>query len=141
MSEDVQSLTLQVSEELKACLEKLGAWRHFAAAEILFHEGDDNAGVFLTMNGTVCLRVKGLPILDRMFAAGSLLGLPSTMTGRPYTLTAAAISDADVVQVTQDDFLRLPALDGHAASGGEPRLGKYPPHSNSIQTTKSAELR
>jgi CRP-like cAMP-binding protein len=33
--------------------------------------------------------------------------LPSTFTGLPYSLTATAVTDATVVQVTQEDFLRL----------------------------------
>ena len=34
-----------------------------------------------------------------------MLGLPSSFTGRPYTLTA--ITEADVVHVAREDFLLL----------------------------------
>ncbi len=45
--------------------------------------------------------------MDRLFGGGSVLGLPSSFTGRPYSLTATAVTGADVVHVAQRDFLRL----------------------------------
>jgi CRP-like cAMP-binding protein len=53
------------------------------------------------------MSVKSLPRLDRLFGSGSLLGLPSSFTGRPYTLTATAITEADVMHVSREDFLLL----------------------------------
>jgi CRP-like cAMP-binding protein len=107
MSEDAQSLILNASDNLMLCLGEVGKKKHLTAAEILFHEDGDNVGVFLVIDGTVRMSVKGLPKLDRIFGSGSVLGLPSTFTERPYTLTATAITEADVVHVTQGDFLRL----------------------------------
>ena len=53
------------------------------------------------------MSVDGLPNLDRLFPAGSLLGLPSTFTGHTYSLTARAVSELDAIHVTQEDFVRL----------------------------------
>jgi CRP-like cAMP-binding protein len=53
------------------------------------------------------MSVRSLPRLDRLFGSGSVLGLPSSFTGRPYTLTATAITEADVVHVAREDFLLL----------------------------------
>jgi CRP-like cAMP-binding protein len=53
------------------------------------------------------MSVKRLPRLDRLFGSGSLLGLPSSFTGRPYTLTATATAEADVIHVSREDFLLL----------------------------------
>jgi CRP-like cAMP-binding protein len=101
------SQILQASDLLKACLAEIGEKKHFSGAAILFNEDGDNAGVFLVVGGTVCMSVKGLPSLDRLFCGGSVLGLPSSFTGRPYTLTATAIIEADIVHVAREAFLLL----------------------------------
>ena len=107
MSVSEQSLILKTSKNLRDCLSEIGQKRHFPAGDMLFREDDDNVGVFLVVGGTVCMKVRGLRRLDRLFDSGSVLGLPSCFTGRPYTLTATAITEADVVHVTREDFLHL----------------------------------
>lgn len=107
MSAGEQSKVLEASDVLKACLSQIGENKRLAAADILFSEHGENAGVFLVVGGTVCMSVKGLPRLDRLFGSGSVLGLPSSFTGRPYTLTALATSEVDAVHVPREDFLRL----------------------------------
>jgi CRP-like cAMP-binding protein len=98
---------LKVSAELKANLEAAGRKERFSPAQVLFREDGNNAGVFLLLKGKVCLSVKGLPKLDRIFSAGSLLGVPSTFTGHTYSLTATALSESDAVHVPQENFLAL----------------------------------
>jgi CRP-like cAMP-binding protein len=53
------------------------------------------------------MSVKRLPRLDRLFGSGSLLGLPSSFTGRPDTLTATATTETGVMHVSRGDFLLL----------------------------------
>jgi CRP-like cAMP-binding protein len=107
MSVGAQSLILKASENLKACLVEIGTKKHLPTTDILFLEDDENAGVFLVVRGKVCLSMESMPKLDRLFASGSLLGLPSSFTGRPYTLTATAMTEAAAVHVTRKDFLCL----------------------------------
>ena len=102
-----QCLILKASDALKACLIMAGKKEHFSATNTLFWEDCDNAGVFLVVGGTACMSVKRLPRLDRLFGSGSLLGLPSSFTGRPYTLTATATTETDVMHVSREDFLLL----------------------------------
>ena len=59
------------------------------------------------MKGKVCLAVKDVEKLDRVFSAGSLLGVPATFTGRPYSLAAVAVTDAEVLHVGRETFLDL----------------------------------
>src|SRR5579871_482261 len=101
------NLILRASNLLEASLAKIGQKKHFPAAHLLFAEDDGNAGVFVVASGIVCMSVKSLPRLDRLFGSGSVLGLPSTFTGRPYTLTAKAITEVDVVHVLREHFLLL----------------------------------
>jgi CRP-like cAMP-binding protein len=98
---------LKVSSELKSELHGLGRQERFSTSQTLFREGDSNTGVFLLLSGKACMSVKGLPNLDRLFPAGSLLGLPSTFTGHTYSLTATAVTELDAIHVTQEDFVRL----------------------------------
>jgi len=102
-----RSNILKVSAELKCALEAAGRKERFSPSQALFHEDDSNTGVFLVAKGNVCMSVKELPRLDRMFSAGSLLGLPSTFTGHTYSLTAIAATEVDAVHVSQEDFLRI----------------------------------
>jgi len=48
-----------------------------------------------------------MPKLDRVFSAGSLLGLPASFTGHPYSLTAVTLTQSEVVNVPQEEFLQL----------------------------------
>lgn len=98
---------LKASPTLRTSLEATGRKERFSATQPLFREDGNNAGVFLVVKGKACMSVKGLPKLDRMFSAGSLLGLPSTFTGHPYSLTATALTEVDVVHVSAEEFLRL----------------------------------
>ncbi len=104
---NAQCKILNVSAELKASLQAAGRKERFASTQVLFHEDGVNIGVFVVLKGKVRMSVKGLPKLDRVFSAGSVLGLPSTFTGHAYSLTAVALTEVDALHVTQDDFLRL----------------------------------
>jgi CRP-like cAMP-binding protein len=98
---------LKASDELTARLIEIGKKEHVSVTSILFREGSDNVGVFLVVNGQVSLSLKKMRRLDRVFGSGSVLGLPAIFTGRPYSLTATVVTEADVVQVAQGDFLSL----------------------------------
>jgi CRP-like cAMP-binding protein len=99
--------TLVASVDLANALDGSGENKHFRSKSLLFHAGDKNEGVFLVCSGKVCLRVPGGPHLDRMFSTGSVLGLPSTFSGNPYSLTAACVTQCDVAHVGGKKFLHL----------------------------------
>lgn len=98
---------LSASPELSTCLRPCGTERRFSAGQFLFREDQDNVGVFFLLTGKVLMSVRGLPNLDRLLSAGSVLGLPSSFTGHPYSLTAQAIAECDLVHVEQAAFLDL----------------------------------
>ena len=101
------SKTLKGSAAFCQCLAAGCSTSHVASGCCLFKVGDSNKGVFLVRKGKVALLVEGLPNLDRVFSAGSVLGLPSTFTGNPYGLTARALANSEVVHVSREDFLEL----------------------------------
>jgi len=98
---------LSASVQLGDCLPSCGTERRFSSGELLFREDQDNAGVFFLLTGKVLMSVRGLPNLDRLLSPGSVLGLPSTFTGRPYSLTAQAVAQSDLIHVQQSVFLDL----------------------------------
>jgi len=98
---------LKVSAALKSALEAAGCRERYSPSQTLFREDSGNVGVFLLARGKVSMSVQDLPKLDRLFSAGSLLGLPSTFTSHPYSLTATALTDADAVHVGQEEFLQI----------------------------------
>jgi len=98
---------LKASAALKSSLEAAGRKERFAVSQLLFREDDANNGVFLVLRGRVRMGVSGLPKLDRLFSAGSVLGLPSTFTGHTYSLSAQALSEVDAIHVPQGDFLQI----------------------------------
>lgn len=98
---------LKASPALQTVLSGLGSRQHFATGQVLFREDQDASGAFLLLKGRVRMSVYSLPKLDRLFAAGSVMGLPSTFTGRPYSLTAQALSEVDALHVPTEAFLDL----------------------------------
>jgi CRP-like cAMP-binding protein len=106
-SAGVKSNILRVSVELKVGLESARRKRTFAPAHVLFREDGESAGVFLVCKGEVLMSVRNMPKLDRVFSAGSLLGLPATFTGRPYSLTAVTVVQSDIIHLPREEFLQL----------------------------------
>jgi CRP-like cAMP-binding protein len=102
-----KSNILKVSSKLKKSLVPAGAVEHFTSKHHLFEVDQENQGVYLVLKGKVCLSVKDLETLDRVFSAGSLLGVPATFTGHPYSLAAVAVTDAEVLHVDRKSFLDL----------------------------------
>ena len=76
---------------------------------VLFHQGDDPAGVFIVRKGTAQLisQPDGDAILCVQVGAGSLLGLPAVIGSKPYSLTAKAATGAEFSFVSCEDFIHL----------------------------------
>ncbi len=102
-----KSNILKVSSQLKKSLISAGVVEHYPPKRPVFDVEQENQGVYLVLKGRVCLSVKDLDKLDRVFWPGSLLGVPATFTGRPYSLAAVAVTDTDVLHVGRDAFLEL----------------------------------
>ncbi len=98
----------RASEIMSVELEKLGVRQSVPAGTILFREGEDVRGVYLVLNGRFALSAGEDPTrVTRIAEHGSLLGLPATVRSKPYSLTAEAVTDADVCLVSVDCFRTL----------------------------------
>lgn len=104
---DANTAFLTASVEFARALENAGRCESFPSGRALFSLDDENEGVFLIKTGRVCMSVRDRPKLDRVFGPDSLLGVPATFTGQPYSLTAMAVIDTEAVHVLRSDFLQL----------------------------------
>jgi CRP-like cAMP-binding protein len=81
-------------------LEAIGAESTAAPGSFLFHRGDNCQGVFVIKSGRVRLSMETHgSALERTAGSGSVLGLPATMSGKPYSLTA------EVIEITKYIFV------------------------------------
>ena len=64
-------------------------------------------GVFLVREGKVSLRLDGVGIATRTLGPGSLLGLPATQNGRPYSLTAMVTKDSRLDFISREAVLLI----------------------------------
>ena len=76
---------------------------------ILFRRGDAVTGLFLVLSGKVSLRLESdSPIFPtRVLAAGCIAGLPGTVSGNPYSLTAEVTQEAELAFVPRAAMLDL----------------------------------
>jgi CRP-like cAMP-binding protein len=92
------------SPELKAEFESLATRVFKAKGTILFQRGDEVSGVYLIRSGQVSL---GLDYESRVYPARvlgpeSIIGLPATVSGNAYSLTARVVEDSELAFVPRD---------------------------------------
>jgi CRP-like cAMP-binding protein len=76
----------------------------------LFKQGDPPVGVYVVRKGKVALTMQspgGEVVMQIQATPGSLLGLPGLIGNEPYSLSAVAMSGAEVGFVVRDDFSAL----------------------------------
>jgi CRP-like cAMP-binding protein len=63
---------------------------------VLFRCGEKAFGLFVVFSGNVSLGFGVESALTRSYGPGALVGLPATLTGRSYCMTATVTEDADL---------------------------------------------
>ncbi len=94
---------------------------------ILFVEGQSPRGVFILCNGRVKLSTSsadGRTLILRISEPGEVLGLPATVTGKPYELTADVIEPSQANFISRTDFLLFLREHGEAALRVAQQLGE-----------------
>ena len=93
----------------------------------LFVEGQSPRGVFVLCTGRVKLSTSsadGRTLILRMSESGEVLGLPATVTGKPYELTAEVIEPTQANFIARNDFLRFLSENGEVALRVAQQLGE-----------------
>ena len=77
---------------------------------VLFRRDDPAFGVFLIRKGSVSLRLEtgeGKAILVRKATRDSIIGLPSTLSGSRYSLTAVTLEKSEFALIERPALLEL----------------------------------
>lgn len=93
----------------------------------LFVEGQPARGVFILCNGRVKLSTSssdGKTLILRISEPGDVLGLPATVTGTCYELTADVIEPAQANFIPRNEFLNFLKGNGEAALRVAQQLGE-----------------
>ena len=93
----------------------------------LFVEGQAPRGVFILCAGRVKLStssVDGKTLIVRISEPGEVLGLPATITGKPYELTADVIETTQANFISRTDFLNFLREHGEVSLRVAQQLGE-----------------
>jgi CRP/FNR family transcriptional regulator, cyclic AMP receptor protein len=93
----------------------------------LFVEGQAARGVFILCNGCVKLStssIDGRTLIVRISQPGEVLGLPATVTGKPYELTADVIEPTQANFISRTDFLNFLRENGEVSLHVAQQLGE-----------------
>ncbi len=85
---------------------------------ILFVEGQEPRGVFVICNGRVKLSATsadGKSLILRIADPGEVVGLPGTISGKPYEVTAEALEPIQANFIPRDNFLQFLRQHGEVA--------------------------
>ena len=105
-----------ISSKLKIEFERLGAVVAKSKGTILFRRGDPVSGLFLIRKGKLALELDPASGIypPHALGPGTVAGLPATVTGAAYSLTARVMEDSELAYVPRQRVLKLLA--------GDPRL-------------------
>ena len=93
----------------------------------LFVEGQAARGVFILCTGRVKLSTAstgGKTLIVRISDPGEVLGLPATVTGKPYELTADVLEPAQANFISRTDFLSFLQEHGEVSLRVAQQLGE-----------------
>lgn len=96
-----ENLALEVAKRSKAVV--------LQADRILFRQGDEPDGVYFLRKGDVTLTMQSADrvVMCALAGAGSLLGLPSTFSEKPYSMTAVVSEKAEIEHLSCKEFQEL----------------------------------
>jgi CRP/FNR family cyclic AMP-dependent transcriptional regulator len=108
-------------------LSKITSASSYPKGATLFVEGQTARGVFILCNGRVKLSTSstdGKTLIVRIADPGEILGLPATVTGKPYELTADVIEPTQANFISRTDFLAFLRDHGEASLRVAQQLGE-----------------
>ena len=120
-------LFCNLGQSAVAALAKITSAAVYPKGATLFVEGQAPRGVFILCSGKVKLSTSsadGKTLILRISEPGEVLGLPATVTGKPYELTADVIEPAQANFIARDEFLHFLKGYGEAALRVAQQLGE-----------------
>jgi CRP/FNR family transcriptional regulator, cyclic AMP receptor protein len=120
-------LFCNLPEAALAGLDAISSSATYPRGSVLFVEGQAPRGVFILCNGRVKLfgtSPSGKALIFRIAEPGEIIGLPSTLSGKQYELTAEALEPIQANFIRRDDFLSFLREHGDAALKVAQMLGE-----------------
>jgi CRP-like cAMP-binding protein len=77
---------------------------------VLFRRGQPSVGIFLVRNGSIRLRLEsgeGEAVLDRTVSRDAVIGLPATISGERYSLTAMTREESELAYIDRQTLIEL----------------------------------
>jgi len=102
--------TFQTDALLFDALEAICSSIDYPKGTVVFEQGRQSKGVYIVLSGTVLLWLKvasGRQVPFRTAGSGCVMGLPASISGRPYSLSAKVIKDARIGFVPRKQLLEL----------------------------------
>ena len=99
-------------------LDQISSTATYPRGAILFVEGQEPRGVFVICNGRVKLfasSADGKSLILRIANPGEVVGLPGTMSGKPYEVTAEALEPIQANFIPRNLFLKVLREHGEVA--------------------------
>lgn len=99
-------------------LDAISSSSTYPKGAILFVEGQESRGVFVLCNGRVKLMASsagGKSVIMRIAESGEVIGLPGTISGKPYELTAEALEPIQANFIPRARFLEFLKAHGEVA--------------------------
>jgi CRP/FNR family cyclic AMP-dependent transcriptional regulator len=101
-----------------AGLDAISSAATYPRGAVLFVEGQEPRGVFILCNGRVKMfaaSAAGKSIIFRIAEPGELIGLPSTLSNKPYEVTAEALEPMQANFIPREGFLAFLRQHGDVA--------------------------
>jgi CRP/FNR family cyclic AMP-dependent transcriptional regulator len=99
-----------LSDSGLACLKQVGETRVFPEGKKLFVEDQQPEGVFMVCQGRVMLSMSAVDrtiVLLRVIRPGEILGVSSSLSGRPHEFSAEALECCHIHFIGRSDFLQF----------------------------------
>lgn len=99
----------KISAELNKALRTASKPVKKKRGALLFRAGSPARGAFLVRSGKVTLQLEGAGGLypTRTLGPGAVVGLPATVSGEPYSLTAEVAQDCELDFISRKQLLKL----------------------------------
>jgi len=107
-----------LSPRALAVLDNISSSATYPKGAILFVEGQEPRGIFILCRGRVKLSATsadGKSLIMRIADSGEIVGLPGTVSGKPYELTAEALEPLQANFIPRETFLHFLRENGEAA--------------------------
>jgi CRP-like cAMP-binding protein len=99
-----------VSETVRAKLLTVAVVTTEPKGAVLFRRGEPAFGIFLIRKGNISLRLEGEDgriLIDRTAGADSVIGLPATLSGTRYSLSAVTLEESEVAHLNNQVLFDL----------------------------------